>query len=93
MIRCHLRLPPVNDNHRSANASSIAGDMYGPMVMINIHADELAEPPSSTQFPEVCDETCRIASQADDSSVNVNYECMRAIYLRSSCQTDVFTKK
>jgi hypothetical protein len=60
------------------------------MVMIDIYTDKLAETSSPPQFPKITDKACRISSETDDGSVDVNNKCMMAIDLSPSRQTDVY---
>lgn len=73
-----------HNNHRSTDPSAITCNMKRFMVMIDIHANEFAESTRSSKLSKVIDESCREACEADDSSVDIDNECMGSVYLRAS---------
>lgn len=48
-----------HNNHWSTNSSSIAGDMNGPVMMVDVNAYKLAKLAGSTEFPKIVDEARR----------------------------------
>lgn len=81
MLRHNLRPAAFDDDHGPADSSAIARDEHGPVVMVDVHADEFAEPSCPSQSSEVADEARRIPRQADDSAVDIDDEGVRAIDL------------
>jgi hypothetical protein len=52
----------LHDNHRATYTPTISGNVYATMMMVDVDANEFAEPPGTTYFAEVRDESGGIAS-------------------------------
>ncbi len=76
-------------DHWSTNPSTITGDMYCLVVVVNVDANKLAQPPCSPQLPKVSNEMGGVSRNPNYSTINVNHECMRPVYLRPCCQADI----
>jgi hypothetical protein len=57
--------------------------------MINVNADKFAEPPSSPEFSKIGDKARRIAGEPDDCPVDVDYEGVRTINLRTRYKANI----
>lgn len=90
MFRCNPRPTIFNDDHRSADTASIAGNMNGSVVMIDIDAHELADASRSSNFAKLCDKAGWISSEPNYSTVNVHHEGMGSVYFRTRGKTDVW---
>ena len=89
MFRCDLRASILNDDRRPANTATIAGNMNGVMMMIDVDAHKLAKAPGSAKISKLCHKSRRIPGDANNSSVHIYHEDARTIYLRSRRQIDV----
>jgi hypothetical protein len=79
MLRSHSGLLVLNNDHRPANAPTIARDVYCAVVMVDVHAHEFANVARTSQFAEVRDKPCWVASQADDRAVDHNNVTILAV--------------
>lgn len=89
MFCMDFRSPVFDNNHRPTYTASIARNVHSTVVMIDIDADKLAYPSSSTKSSKLRDESGRIPCQTDNCTIDVHNKCMRAVYLRSGRQTDI----
>ena len=74
-----LRPPIFYYDHGATYTTSVARNEHGPMMVIDVHADELAEPPCPAQSPKITDKARGIPSEADDTAVHVHDKCMVAV--------------
>ena len=81
MFRVNLGPAMLDDDHWSTYASSVARDENRAMMMVNIHADELAEPSRPPQPSEVAHEARGVPRQAYDSTVDVDNKGMGTVDL------------
>lgn len=79
-------------NRGTANSATVARDVNGTMVVIDVDAHKLTETPSPPKFSELFHEAQRIPGKSNDSAVYVNHESMRPVYFRSSGETDIYKK-
>lgn len=63
--------------------------MHRFVMIISVDAYELAEPSSTTEFPEVAYKTRWVSSETYNTAVDVDHKGVMTIYLRASSQTDV----
>ena len=81
VLRSHTRLSVLHDDHGPANAPTITGNKHGPVVVVDVHADELAEPSRPPQPSEVAHEARGVPRQAYDSTVDVDNKGMGTVDL------------
>ena len=67
-----FRPPIFHYDHWPTYSATVASNEYGPMMMVDVYADKLAEPSSPPQSSEITDKTRGIPSQADDSPVHID---------------------
>ena len=82
--------PIFHNDHGTADTSPVAGNVNGTVVVVDIYANELAKPSSSSKPPEVVDEATWVASETDDRPVDINDESPGCIYFGACCKTDVW---
>ena len=68
------RFAILDDDHRSTDPPAITGNMDGFLVVVDVHPDEFIDLPGSPKFSEIIDETSCKAGNADDGTVDVDYE-------------------
>ena len=90
MLRSHFGFLVLDDNHGSADTTSITCNMYRAMVIVDVYADELADLASSSQSTEILHKSRRIARQTNDGAVNHNNIAALVVYLGTSRQTYVY---
>lgn len=73
----------VDDDHRTADATSIASDVDDMVVVVDVDTDELGHLARATEFAEVGDETDRFGREANNVSVDVDHVGARPIKLVS----------
>ena len=86
MFRLNPRFPILDDDHWSTDPPAITGNMNCLLVVVDVHPDEFIDLSCSPKFSEIVNETSRIASDADDGTVDVDNEGSRGIDLRSCCK-------
>jgi hypothetical protein len=90
---CHNPWSAVlNDDHRTTDSTAIACDVDRLVVVVDIHADKLAKLASSAKLSEIGHESCWIACEADDGTVDVDNKGMLSVNLHSRSETDVYKK-
>lgn len=87
MVSCNSRPAFLHNDHGTANATPVTSYMYGPMVMVNIDANEFTEAPCASKLPEIGYKTGGVSGEADNGSINVDYEGMLAVYFCAGAQT------
>lgn len=89
MFRSDHRTSVIDDDHRSANSTAIAGDIHCVVVVIDINAHKLTDPPSAPKTTEVVDKPSRKAGKTYDCPVYVDDKGVRTIDLRPGGLADV----
>ena len=83
------RLTAVHNNHRAANTSAIAGDIYCSMVMIDIDTDKLANSSGSSQATKIMDKAGGKAGETHDCPVDLHHKGTGSIHFRPGGLTNV----
>ena len=81
MFRRNLGPAILDYDHGPADAPTITGNKHGPVVVVDVHADELAEPSRPPQPSEVAHEARGVPRQAYDSTVDVDNKGMGTVDL------------
>ena len=77
--------PSIFDNDSwSTYTPTIARNMNGTMMMIDVNADEFAKASSSSELAKLCDKLGGIPRKANDGAIDINHKCMTAVYLCTS---------
>ena len=81
MLRCDLWPAILDNDHWPADTPTVTCNEDGPVVVIDINADKLAESSCSPQPSEIADEARGVPSQADNGSVDIDDKRVGAIDL------------
>ena len=89
MIGSDPRTSILDNDHGTANSTSIACDQDSLMVMVDIDANKFAKSTSTAEFPEVANEACRIPCETNYSTIDIDDEGARCVYFSASGKADV----
>lgn len=90
MLLLHHRLSVGYNDDRSADASSIRGDVDSLVVVVDEHTHELADAACTAKSSEVGYEARRELGEPDDGAVHVHDKGVRAIDFSSRGLADVY---
>ena len=63
-----------DDDHRATDATAVRGDVDGLLLLVRVDADKLGDLARATEEAELRDEAWPGAGEAEDVSVEVDYE-------------------
>lgn len=62
----------LNNDEWSTYPSAVTCDMHGTMMMVDVYAHKLAEPPGSSEFAKMRNEPRWVSCQTNNSSVYID---------------------
>ena len=89
VLICNAWLTSLHNDHRAANPPAITGNEHGTMVVIDVHAHELANSSRSPQFAERGNEVGGIAGEPYDGAIYVYDVGMWCVYLGTRGETNI----
>ena len=93
MAICHSWLHVFDNDHWSAYSTTVAGDVYCTVMVIDVHTNKFANLTRPTQSPEVLHETRWVARQTYDGAVDHDDITTLTVHLRASSQANIYHER